>query len=374
MAELHPRPIYALPLPTSSYSIRAPSRGKRKRSKIVQTEEKEWTGSNTEYSAVVTPEERTQRRLAGQPLDQLPPPAPFPHASADRGEDVLSGETHQGGVGVASLESKSSTTLRNTHLAVMVAILHKSLEQKEYHRAAKAIAIILRTEISGRSIDIRHVGLWGIGAEILVRNHSADQGISRKGFDRARTLYDKLALQHPWHRSWPNVIDAQDFKLAMFDLWIYTVCTESKRVRQQATQDHESASSSNDELQARKWELGEADAISKEMDSLMGAVPFIDHLELIRLRAFVALWTADLINTVDLLSAEGVSDNHPQASPQYEAWPDHMDDHQEGQEWKSNDRAIASRAHAQRLLVKLGIASDGALAQFQEDEDIAERY
>src|SRR3954451_11287503 len=34
----------------------------------------------SEYSAVLTPQERSQYRIAGQPFDQNPPPEPFPHA------------------------------------------------------------------------------------------------------------------------------------------------------------------------------------------------------------------------------------------------------------------------------------------------------
>lgn len=369
MADLNARAIYVLPLPSSSRSTQILGKRRRRRSSLFQIDEDGKFDSNTEYLAVITPEERAQRRLAGHHLNKPPPPAPFPHApqpgtSRLFDENALHGEDH-----AASIDPGKSSSIRNDHLAVMMAILHRSLEQKDYIRAGKAIAIVLRTETSGRSTDIRRAGLWSIGAEILMRNHTEiiDFQVSRKGFEKAKALYDKLALQHPWHRTWPNAVNAQDFKLAMFDLWVYTVHVESKRVKEQYVSEDESVPSTYHELQAKRWELGEADTISKEMDSLMVTVPFIDHLELIRLRAMVALWTADLLDAVDLLAADAESENSLQEPISYDPWTSNIDDPQSRSTQRASEKANASRSLAQRLFLKLGIRSNGTSVREEEE-------
>lgn len=369
MVDFKSSTIYALPLPSSSNLIRKSSTRKRKRSKVAQIEESDKSDSDIEYSAVITPDERVQRRLAGIPLNHPPPPAPFPHASQSRRPHTLDVKVSNKGDDLAPTISGPSSSLRNTHLAVMVTILHQSLEQKDYVRAAKAIAVILRTEISGRTIDIRHAGLWGIGAEILIRDRAVDGNISRNGFNKTKVFYDKLALQHPWHRSWPNVTNAQDFKLAMFDIWIYTVCMESRKIREQYVDEYEADISIDKELQAKRWELGEANTLSKEMDSLMGTVPFVDHLELIRLRAMVALWTADLIDAISLLSADAASDNSLQESTPYDTWSSHVGHLRDGKPVESNEKAIVCRNLAQRLFDKLGVRNDDTYVRAGREDD-----
>lgn len=371
MTDTNAHAIYALPLPSSSSkSTRSSTKGKRKRSKVLRSEQNDISDSDTEYSAVITPEERFQRRLAGHRLDRPPPAAPFPHAQDSRSRSTVNEELFHGRHQQPLLGSSSPSSLRHTHLGVMVAVLHKSLEQKEYIRATKAIAVILRTEISGRSIDIRHAGLWGIGAEILMRNHASNGNVSTEGFARTKVFYNRLALQHPWHRSWPNVVNAQDFKLAMFDLWVFTVCQESGRIQEQNKEEDEAMPPTEKELRAKRWELAEADAMSKEMDLLMGTVPFVDHLELIRLRAMVALWTADLLDAIDLLSADAASDDSFREPIPYDARSGDIQTHQDGRGAKVTERATASRNLAQRLFVKLGIRSGDTTAQEEEEDTV----
>lgn len=374
MADANGRPIHALPLPVPSYYT-FKLHGKRKRRLSTQHGVEADSGSdgNVEYSAVITPDERAQRRLAGQPLDRPPPPTPFPHAPHSRTSGASQLESAHASSRLSSLNTGAPSSLRSQHVAVMLAILHKSLERHEYVRAARTFAALLRTEILGRTIDLRHAGLWGIGAEILARNGStaADNRVSRKGFEKAKVFYDKLSLQHPWNRSWPNVINAQDFKITMFSLWIYTVCAESKRVEQQYI-DHDVPSlSSQQELQAKRWELREAHTIAKEMDSLMGTIPFVDHLELIRLRAMVALWIADLADTVDLLELDVESNNSFQEAVLHERWSNDMEEyHQDSSTRKVNEQAATARNLAKTLFAKLGVDNDiGALAEVETGLD-----
>lgn len=346
---------YSLPVP-SSQAPKRPTR-KRKRKPVVRESSAspdahllELSTQNTEYSAVITPEERIQRRLAGQPLDEPPPSVPFPHASLSKSLPATT-PTSRDGV------SHQPASLRSQHLAAMTTLLHRCLQAKDYRRASRALGLILRSETHGKFIDLRHAGLWGIGAEILLRTSGTARigSISRQGFDRAKVFYDKMALQHPWHRTWPNVTNAQDFKLAMFGLWIFVTCTESKRIQHAADKvgPEDGRAGSDEELQAKRYELAEAERIAQEMDTLMSSIPFVDDLELRRLRAHVALWTADLLEKVDSLDVEVGSDTSVQEQLMEQAWLGQTETEELWQPRPSNQKAANARQLASAMLAKL---------------------
>lgn len=318
--------IFAQPLHTSNALPYRVKKRKRKTTGFEPHYESTTVANASEYTAVATPDERNQRKLAGQPLTEVPPSYPFPHAAERKAE---SSERRHDPIRPV-LDQKYS--LRQQHLASMTALLHNCLGIRDYSRASRALGLILRSEINGRAIDLRHAGLWRIGAEILLRMPEPRQHshISREGFTRAKLFYDKLALQHPWHRSWPNVVNAQDFRLAMFGLWIYITCQESSQI--QATENDVEYGNEGDgsrTLEAKKWELLEAQRIAGEMDGLLGTIPFIDDLELIRLRGMMALWIADLLEAIEELELE--------AEQQLR-----MGDGLEHQEWYGKERELVT--------------------------------
>lgn len=255
----------------------------------------------------------------------------------------------------------------------MTTLLHKCLQAKDYKRASRALGLILRTETHGNFIDLRHAGLWGIGAEILLRSSNTDRvgSISREGFERAKLFYDKMALQHPWHRTWPNVTNAQDFKLAMFGLWIYLTCVESKRIQHAADEggSENGRAASDKELQAKKYEWAEAERIAQEMDTLMSTIPFIDDLELLRLRAHVALWTSDLLEKVDELEVEVESNTSMQEQQMEQAWLGNTEVEEPVPLRPSNQKAANARQLAGIMLARLrGSRADGHLDADDDDD------
>jgi len=244
----------------------------------------------------------------------------------------------------------------------MTAILHKCLLQKDYTRAARALALIVRTEVSGSTVDIRHGGLWSACAEILLRSNVADvaEPISRKSFEVIKSFYDKLALQYPWHRRWPNITNAQDFKSAMFALWVYTTCAESRRLQniREPSESDVARSPSQGELQAKRWELSEAERIAQEMDILMSTIPFVDDLELIRLRGMVALWVADLVEAVELSEADFESNHSMQDQEMDNLWlagsfVEEDENEHVTRPKQSNQKADDARAVATTMFAKL---------------------
>lgn len=313
--------LYSLPLPQpnlrQSNLKKSQKSQKRKRhgrlggiEEGVQLYHSQQESIDAEYASVITPIERTQRRLAGQALNQQPPAFPFPHTPSP----FSSYEQNSKHNAVVEAEAEktpatsSTPSLKEQHVAAMTAVLHKYLDLRDYHRAARAFALLLRTEILGSSVDLRHCGLWGIGAEVLLHPDTGQKMdlVSRDALERVKTYYNRLALQHPWQRRWSSITDAQEFKSAMFALWIFTVCAESKRMQIIDSPDGSDLSFSlaRTALEAKQWELDEAGNIAKELDSLMNTIPFVDNLEFLRLRAMVALWLADLLEMVEQLRIE----------------------------------------------------------------------
>lgn len=201
--------------------------------------------------------------------------------------------------------------------------------------------MILRHDFSGHAVDIRTDGQWGVGAEILLRRDGQFQGttinkatesipskasltessgyyskkwFTRKGFEDARKYYERLIIQYPYHQRAPHGINSLDFYPAMFGLWIYVVQEEAKvtinararkRYREQDGTDSDNAMSGLSDTSepedpilpdssADRADLVEARKIAARMDSLMVSPPFSDNVELLRLRAMVALWIADI--------------------------------------------------------------------------------
>lgn len=252
---------------------------------------------NLEYSAVLTPEERTQYRAAGQSFDREPPSFPFPHSTAktDSQQSFRSDTNFQ--------RPSLAPTLHLQHLAVVTAILHRCLADQDYTRASRALGLIMRDSIGGRAIDVRNEGRWGVGAEIVLKagsqhDHSFDKDttdsdrpqkspiFTREGFERAKRYYERLIIQYPFNKIHPTSVNAIDFYQALFGLWIYVVHQEGK------TAPVLSPKLSHQDGQRR--ELEQAHEIADHMDACMSSIPFSDDLELIRLRGMVASWIADL--------------------------------------------------------------------------------
>ncbi|EXJ69008.1 uncharacterized protein A1O5_07943 [Cladophialophora psammophila CBS 110553] len=273
------------------------------------------TMANLDYTAVVSPLERLQRRVSGQPLDQPPPPFPFPHTEsplmksrAGRGNLDKGMDSSQ-----TSKLSDSSRSFHGQHLAALTAVVHRSLFKEDFPRAARALGLMFHEDIVSKSAAVRTQGYMGIAAEVLLRNGTAREpspnpGVSalrftHEGFEKAKLFYERLIVRHPYHKSWPEAVNAVDYYLAMFNLWIFVVQAEStdeSTAHEDDESDVESATPSSRAGGFRNpsWkkvrELEQANQIASRMDTCMATVPCMDEAELIRLRAMVALWIADL--------------------------------------------------------------------------------
>lgn len=254
-----------------------------------------------EYTAIVTPLERVQRRVAGHPLDQPFPVSPFPHSQpTTRRSNSTQRTRNRTGV---------PRSLHLQHLAALTTIVHISVLAQDYRRAARALGLMFRDSAVARSAAARNKGFMGIAAEVLLRHvppqthqgsmHSSGQ-ISRYGLDKAKQLYQTLIVRHPYHKSWPESVNAVDFYLAMFNMWIHAVCTENDVCTSQERPEQDSR---DNDLATKLGELEQAGDIASKMDDCMSTLPYMDEPELIRLRAMVDLWIADLYETCGVFPA-----------------------------------------------------------------------
>ena len=296
----------------------------------------------SEYSAVLTPDERSQYRIAGQPSDHSPPTNPFPHApqpKLDDPPDTKHGTSHR----LANLDppiyvpspDARNLPLHQQHLGALTALLHRALSEGDFARAGRALSLILRDEIGGNPLDIRAEGRWGVGAEVLLRQgthidysknksstaransvenlRKSERGsptwFTRKGFEDAKKYYERLIVQYPFHKLYPGAVSALDFYPAMFGLWIYVVHEESKFNNEPPEESSVSEMSHAEDsmlpetrppfdLALKQRTLEQAREIAIRMDSCMTTIPYSDDVELIRLRGMVALWIADLIEDI----------------------------------------------------------------------------
>jgi hypothetical protein len=285
---------------------------------------------------VLSPEEAHQYRIAGLPFDQELPGGHFPHAApgAETGgrryrKDYIKNLSDLSPPLFVPQSASQQGNLRLRHLAVVTTILHRCLLEGDYVRAGRAWGLILREEMSGRPIDVRLNGRWGIGAEILLRQNSGSASrsestavigsvpvFSRQGFEAAKVYYERLILQYPYRKASPDAVSSLHFYPAMFGLWVYVVQGESSVAREALHIKDDSVPESNSEeddsmsisetmgeqsrttssrvVEIRLKELDEAQQIAGRMDELLTSPPYSDSPALLRLRGMVALWIGDL--------------------------------------------------------------------------------
>lgn len=298
----------------------------------------------------LTPDEVAQYRVAGLRLDQqLPSVRNWPHRSLPR-------KKSNSELPVTEKDTPTNKPhLRVHHLGVLATVLHRSLLQGDIPRASRAWALLLRTQIDGKGVDIRTSGYWGIGAELLIREGEkldrrrttrdgydssdeesqsedpsegqieiAEESGERRwgtvaGLEQAKDYYERLILQYPYKRQFPNTVMALDFWPAMFSCEIYGVqYTQKEALRALETFDemsqdeaeHDSVGEilSWEERRTRRKEeinwnrreevrrntLKAAELIAARMDEMMSGPPYSDSHVLHRLRGMLALYVGDL--------------------------------------------------------------------------------
>ncbi|KAF8243023.1 hypothetical protein K440DRAFT_664394 [Wilcoxina mikolae CBS 423.85] len=179
-------------------------------------------------------------------------------------------------------------SLRRKHLSVITTILYRSLLSRDWARAERAFACLIR----GKDVDIRRI--WGVGVELLLRR---EQG----GMKDAAEFLERLILFFPYrprlHSHHPAVVaatkrkgkekrllpldSAVEFQPALFSLLI-----EGSRYRDVA----EGGEAGEEE----EMEMSRPEKIKERLEELMLTPPWSDMEGLLCLRGMVCLWVADV--------------------------------------------------------------------------------
>lgn len=253
--------------------------------------------------------EREQRRVAGlssaddafqvpaPPFPHAPPREPRPRFTAARVQQELASLKD------GSLAPKAATpALRTSHLNVLSTIMHRCLLEGDYQRASRAWGMILRTEAHGTPVEPRYNGLWGLGAELLLRpnsGHGRDDPLSdgyqysEDGFQLAKDYYERLILQYPVRNFQPHAVDATTFYPPLFSVWIMQVLESSRRKRRQLKDDE--TTTAEDRRAREADELAGAREISRRLEDLLQSPPYDKNAQLLVLRGHVGLWISDLL-------------------------------------------------------------------------------
>ncbi|KAH8889801.1 hypothetical protein GQ53DRAFT_748033 [Thozetella sp. PMI_491] len=293
-----------------------------------------------------------------------------------RGEGESEGEGHEGeddGLGQAQAQTEAWEHTRiaaerrskryEKHLSGLIGVIQAGLEEGDILRAKRAFGLLMRREIKGKQVDLRHNGLWVVGAEILLREgETPDDYMTATGerkrrvptawnMAKVRNYYEGLIRQYPYNRLHQDSISARQFYPAMFAIemdYVYSahmagleelgeeswsLPNESRRGPMELDQpgfydmdrprpgyedpyhpafgyeQHDddglptgvkadpgapSAAVRAQRNQLRTQALNRMLEITERMDHAMENAPFGTDHEMLRLRAMVALYTADL--------------------------------------------------------------------------------
>lgn len=255
--------------------------------------------------------EEEQHYRAKWPLQKEPPPFPFPHKEYQPNKRRVK----QNPIVEEEKDlSDNQQSLHMQHLTALTTILHLSLLRQDFSRASRALGLLFREEVVSENAAVRNQGFIGIAAEVLLRGGSSKQPsppvlpFTYEGFQKAKRFYERLIIKHPYHKSWPNMVNAIDFYLAMFNLWIYVVQAEHV-----ADSDHPDDVDKETEANKKVRVLEQANEIASRLDMCMATVPFMDEPELIRLGAMVSLWVSDLHKECANLGHDGGFQTHDSA-------------------------------------------------------------
>ena len=343
-------------LPSSSYETNR----KRKRNPAVSEddtdgEENGVASNDDEFEALssialgresLSQDAAIQYETSGHPIGKTLPGSSFPHAFRQRPTDSPQPKSNSKfsdelanlrpalcvAAGPASnIENAKSgpVGMRQQHLIALTAVLHKCVLEGDFVRAGRAWGMLLRAEHNGHSLDLRTNDRWGLGAEIILRReaqlvHNKDQSektfiprdlFSPQAFEQAKDYYERLVLQYPYRKAFPNTTGPQDFYFAMFTLWIYSVekqhplalaeiqegAANGERTNARAVDQDDCESVSDRERRQRRQRkavhkdtLQRANKIAARLGELLMSPPYSDNIRYSQLQGMLNIWIKDL--------------------------------------------------------------------------------
>lgn len=221
-------------------------------------------------------------------------------------------------------QRKKQRNLKRQHFVALNTVLHKCILEEDFARAGRALGLLLRFEIQGRRVDLRHKGLWGLGGEILLRreagsdaqasNDHDEEWFTEKGFEDAKSFYERLILQYPYKKQRPQDVSAVHFYPAMFSLWIMHLQSKYKKALNHAglpipdssrsrvpnyrdnrmQEDDDTQHAFGPQRRAKLNQINEIESLKERVQDLILHDPYDRDENMNRLNAEVSQWLDDL--------------------------------------------------------------------------------
>lgn len=210
---------------------------------------------------------------------------------------------------------------RERNVGVVVGILRRCVAEGDMVRAKRAFGLLVRAKIEGKAVDLRSEGYWGLGAEILMRDGERPSDTEAEGGEAGETkkrwgsvqnmalvrrFFEDLIQQYPYNRLHPESTSALDFYPVLFGCEMYNVHVELQMALRRVEEENEDESEMQDDdftrerrAKAMKDEIRDGALevmrrVAGRMDELMLILPYSKSLEMLRLRAMIALFMGDL--------------------------------------------------------------------------------
>ncbi|KAF6821608.1 hypothetical protein CSOJ01_00111 [Colletotrichum sojae] len=223
----------------------------------------------------------------------------------------------------------------------LVRSIYEFLDNGDTSKAKRAFAILLRSHVHGKQVDIRRNNYWALGAEILMREGGGGSGADGRergaypaeNIPRVREYFQDLIQRYPYNFKFRRAVSAIDFWPAQLSYEVFQIHNQqasSLRRLEHEAEDWEdepwqesSLGGGNDSLlmddnqlmaDAPVWQtdsrdrrlrqgrdlvrqrtLGTLRELATRMDELLEDRPFSTNRELLRLRGMVSLYIGDLL-------------------------------------------------------------------------------
>jgi hypothetical protein len=252
---------------------------------------------------------KEQYALAGLPLGTPLPPPPFPVAPANpKSENILKQARREIAKYQPNLYNAIDPLAKdggpeskvNSHLGVLMTIIHKSILSGDIKRADKAFSLLIRATSAGPKI-LRRRDVVGLGAHILLLRRGEDDSadlqegeFEDKAFDNVQRYFERLTIQYPVKSSLAAASQLS-FQAAAFGFAIYAAVQRTKVSKRRLGEDMMDVDDQTDELdRIQEVEYDAAHKIATQIDELLVSPPFDKDPEMLNLRGMVARWVADL--------------------------------------------------------------------------------
>ena len=207
---------------------------------------------------------------------------------------------------------KQPLRLRSRHLGILIRVLQCALYNRDFERASRAWGMLLRTEQHGMSFDPRVGERWGIGAELKLQCDSSSCISSFQQLETIKKYFSRLILQFPYHRNLPRMTSSLQIYPVYYSTCIYRMNELLQAAGYDLSKLRSTRSAVSDQrkngephtcgdqklAEVCRMVLKQGILLSKELANIVSSPPYSDSICMRHLNSMLALWLADLSDSL----------------------------------------------------------------------------